>query len=120
MSLDNPILANIPQIFPSHGVILNAVIAPVFLLSYERHRFFDPLSGVRVYVDCHLSAPKVNQQMLPAPAVVPVQSDIAVLEIKGTVNSLPGTLHHLLNMGCTKVSLSKYLMCYQQLLYGAS
>lgn len=117
-SLDNPILGDIPQTFLSHGIVLRPAISPVFLLSYERHRFFDPLSKARVCVDCHLSVPKVNQQILAA--VVPVQSNIAVLEVKGEVSSLPTTLRHLINMGCTKTSFSKYVACYQQLIHSVS
>jgi hypothetical protein len=113
MSLENSIWRDLPRILPSHGIVLNEAIFPVFLLNYTRHRFVEPLSKVRVCVDCYLSVSKVNRNILPT--IAPVQNHSAVIEVKGAVTGLPDTLHHLLNMGCVKTSFSKYLMCYQQL-----
>jgi len=114
LSLEDPIMrVEIPEFLLRQGIGYGSLL-PMFGVRYERHRFLENYHHLRISVDSELSVPKVNYQLFPIRP--PVPSQVAVLEVKGGVTSLPHSLCQLLNLGCVKTSFSKYEMCYQQLL----
>jgi hypothetical protein len=114
LPLEHSILTEeIPRLLSTHGIHVKKALLPALELSYERHRFFDPLNNVDVCLDDRIAIAKVNRRLFSERELVRFHT--AILEIKGTVRCVPGTLQPLLTMGCRKVSVSKYLMCYQRL-----
>lgn len=111
--LEHQQLLDIPQLLQSQGVFFEYHVFPAFIVQYERYRFIENISGARVCVDCHISAPKVNSYMLPEANPLPIQT--AVLEIKGRLECLPTVLSQLMTFGCKKSSFSKYFACYQNI-----
>ncbi len=112
--LEDPRLLEIPRLLRSHGALPGqAPIFPAFIVQYERCRFIEPQSGVRVCIDWNIHAPRVNPIMLCAAPSSYVQ--MAVLEVKGNVEGLPGMLSKLYAFGVKKSSFSKYLACYHTL-----
>lgn len=112
--LEDPRLLEIPRLLRSHGALPeHAPIFPAFIVQYERCRFIEPQSGVRVCIDWNIHAPKVNPTMLcAAPSSY---APMSVLEVKGRCEGLPGTLAQLFAFGMKKSSFSKYLACYHAL-----
>lgn len=92
------------------GVRLPA-LSPLFVIRYERHRFLEPASGLRINLDRRIHVPDVNRRMM-GPRLRPALTQ-AVLEVKGAVgDELPRALHGALRLGCRLSSFSKYAACY--------
>ena len=98
----------------SLGEWTGEVLLPLFQVTYKRWRFIEPLTGVRLCVDCDISVPKVNESIFPHPLMSPLEK--GVFEVKGGVNELPRGLHPLLALGCQRESFSKYLTCFDRLM----
>jgi len=114
LPLEHSIISDeIPQILFGDDIALGS-LRPMFLLQYERHRFFEWRERLRVCVDCHISLQKVNRRIFPI--VPPKTGAITVLEIKGSATRLPDSLRQLLRFGGVKTSFSKYDAHYQQLI----
>ena len=106
----HPDVANAPRLLRDHGVRLPPLV-PLFVVRYERHRFFDPASRLRVNLDRHVHVPAVN----PAALGPRFRAELhyAVLELKGRdPDELPRALHAALRLGCRRSSFSKYAACY--------
>jgi len=115
--LDNPKLLVIPLLLRSKGIVLDENVFPVYQISYKRMRFIEPYTGVRVCFDYDISAPRVNNYMLPK--YNPFRLQTAVFEIKGGICELPYNLHPLTGIGCKKASFSKYSACFQKIMQGS-
>ena len=84
---------------------------PLFVVRYERHRFFDPASRLRINLDQHVHVPAANPAAL-GPRLRG-ELDHAVLELKGRDrDELPRALFAALRLGCRRSSFSKYAACY--------
>jgi hypothetical protein len=114
LSLDDPQLRTIPQRLRQAGYPADPAIVPWLLIRYERFRFIDPASGVRVSLDRDISAPAWNRLVMrpAAPAHLP----IAVAEIKGRTDGLPPALYGLIARGGRKAAFSKVTSCYLQMM----
>jgi len=93
------------------GVWLPTNLRPFLEICFQRLRFLEPMTRTRVSIDTNICTRRVNPAMLPL--VNPFPLAHAVLEIKGSVRELPGTLSPLRAYGCHKESFSKYGRCYQ-------
>ncbi len=114
LPLDDPRLRLIPQRLRTAGYPVDPAVVPWMLVRYERFRFIEPASGVRVSFDQHISAPAWNRQaMRPA---APARLPVAVAEIKGKTDSLPPALYGLIARGGRKAAFSKLTGCYLQML----
>lgn len=114
LSLGDPELATLPALLATRGVGLCASARPVFVISYRRMRFIDPMTGVRIALDQDIHASR-HALSCPGPAGSPMLS-CAVIETKGNLASLPPYLAPLITMGLRPESFSKYLHCYQSLM----
>lgn len=112
--LQNPRLMKIMDILQKNQILITGPVYPVFIISYKRKRFIDPVTYSRVCIDYDIHIPKVNTQMLPPVSTEYLQS--AVFELKGRIIQLPEILHQLTALGCYKHSFSKYSACYQKIM----
>jgi len=103
----------IASILRAEGELFGENLFPLFQIDYKRWRFVEPLSGMRLCVDCDISVPKVNESIFPNP--LPLFLENGVLEIKGSLNELPEVLNPLTFLGCRKESFSKYRSCFEKL-----
>jgi hypothetical protein len=112
-ALDDPIFQSLPARLAAAGVALQADWQPMVALRYRRRRFVDPPTGSRLSLDSDIQATRVNPRFLfvRSLGVLP----IAVLEVKGYADELPGHLRGLLPLGLRKQSLSKYATLVLQL-----
>lgn len=82
---------------------------PVALISYERIRFIDRMTDLRVSLDWHISSTLINPRHRHQESQVTLSG--AVLEIKGPSMTLPRTLHSLVRVGTDWTRFSKYAGC---------
>ncbi len=120
VDLKNPELLNVYFLLKphAHGVLLQDMLFPAFIIQYERYRFVEPIHRVRVSVDHQISVPKINRAMVSTDYLLGPASttlDTAVLEMKGKVEHLSGFLRYITAIGGKKSSFSKYLTCYQHI-----
>ena len=111
-----PALAHVSALLQAHGVRVQPLV-PVFVIRYERYRFLDPSSGLRVNLDRrievtrshpHVTGPRFGAKLTHA-----------VLELKGAnAEELPRPLWPALRLGCRLGSFSKYATCYMAALGG--
>jgi hypothetical protein len=85
-------------------------------LRYRRRRFVEPLTGARISLDSDITAVRVNHRFLYTRHAGPLP--LAVVEVKGQAEELPGPLRALLQFGLRKQSLSKYATLVLQLRRG--
>lgn len=108
--------ADMPQLLPTIGHNFEGALVPVLMVQYERQRFVDPYTGMRIAVDTDICCPAVNRRFVPGlpPAYVPA----CVLELKGSERELPPWFmqlrHHV-----RKDAFSKYAACFEHLLQPA-
>jgi VTC domain len=110
VSLDDPRLASLPLRLRGAGVLLPRLV-PVLTVRYERHRFVEPSSGVRVSLDTAIGPAAVSRRVSRRPPAGLLS--VSVVEVKGHVAALPPTLHALERLGVRRGSFSKYWACYQ-------
>lgn len=104
-------LTGIPNALRQHGVMMRQPLLPVITIRYQRHRFIEPFSGVRVSIDTAISASQVNPQLGTSRALRPLTA--AVVEVKGKSSRLPVNLRLLAALGCRQTSFSKYCACFE-------
>lgn len=110
---DSRLLA-LPRLVREEGYPLEASVVPLFTIQYERHRFIDRQSGLRVSLDTDIRVPAVNPLVVrPGRAV---RLPIAVTEIKGDFTDVPASLLGLMALGARKTSFSKLSACYQAMM----
>lgn len=114
VALEAPPLRDFPRFLQTQGVPVRHDLFPAFVVSYQRRRYIDPVSGARLCMDSEIRAPRVNHALLPGAA--PVRLEIAAVEVKGACAELPEHLHTLTDLGCRKTSFSKYAVCYQKMM----
>ena len=88
-----------------------SMLYPTLLISYQRLRFIDPLTGSRVSLDWNI------QSTLVSPALKrgeqSLQMEGGVIEIKGQSSDLPSTLRSMRLLETDWSRYSKYATCMQ-------
>jgi len=86
-------------------------LQPVIVISYERVRFSEILTGARVSLDCKIRSSFV------APGLGHGEADLmlegAVLEIKSLTTEMPGSLRSISVLGTDWTRFSKYANCIE-------
>jgi len=82
---------------------------PILLIKYKRHRFVEPLSGMRLCLDSEIRVSDVNSRILKKSR--PVTTNKAVLEIKGSHYTWPKSLRNLQSFPLRAGAFSKYAFC---------
>ena len=116
-SLDVPSLRTVLQHLRSAGIPAIDHYRPVLLVRYQRHRFIEPLTGLRASLDTNICAPAASWAAQLVPSAVPLPH--CVFEFKGPRDHLPETLRPLTTFGFRKSSFSKYGACYDYSLSSA-
>jgi len=104
-------LATIPQVLRDSDVTFRQPLLPMMVVRYQRLRYVEPFSGVRVSLDTAIAPGKVNP-LFAAPRVAR-RIHVAVLEVKGPSRRLPPSLRWLNSFGCRQASFSKYNACFE-------
>jgi hypothetical protein len=104
--LDDAAFRLAPELLAANGILLGPDWQPMLALRYRRRRFVDVPTGTRVSLDSEIMATSVNPRYLFARKLGPLR--VAVVEVKGSAEVLPGALRPLLALGLRKESLSKY------------
>ena len=93
----------------AEGVELpSAQLEPLLHVSYRRHRFFDPTTGLRLALDDQIRLPRVHVRLSAAAAEVRTLAPWAVFEVKGEQQELPPALRCVYSMGARRSSFSKF------------
>ncbi len=109
-SLDGTSLQVVPHALRRAGMGISNDYRPVLLVRYERRRFIEPTSGMRVALDTDICVPAVSRAARLVPRSLPLPT--SVFELKGTRDHLPERLRSLPSFGFRKSSFSKYRACY--------
>lgn len=96
------------------GVKLPSSVFPVFQISYQRHRYIDPIAGSRVCIDRDICVARTNRSILPLPC--PKTLSYGVFEFKGPGLQLPPLFQQLTAFDCHKASFSKYYVGYLEIM----
>ena len=104
-------LISIPSELQKEGLCLRQPLLPFMVVRYQRRRYIDPYTGIRVSLDTEISGgsinPVFNQAWSPRPL------GVAIVEVKGRAWCLPHTLRHLPVLGGQRASFSKYAACFE-------
>jgi hypothetical protein len=90
-----------------------ADLAPALRLSYDRDRFVDPATGVRLSLDTAIVARERARWCGPGIGIAGAESPVAIVECKGGSRELPPAVAALASLGARRGSFSKYLVCLQ-------
>jgi hypothetical protein len=104
--LEDPAFQLAADLLAAKGILLGPDWQPMLALRYRRRRFVDVSSGTRVSLDSDIASVAVNRRHLFARSLGPLR--IAVVEVKGRTDVLPGVLRPLIPVGLRKESMSKY------------
>jgi len=110
-------LQRLPLLLRDQGVLGQDAWQPMMLLRYRRDRFIEPLTQSRVSLDAEIAAVRVNPRFLSATNRSPLAT--AVLEVKGSADTLPVVLRPLLALGSRKSAFSKLLVAYAHVTHNA-
>lgn len=88
-----------------------SMLHPVILVSYQRLRFVDPLSGSRISLDWNIRSTLVSPLYDRREGCL--RMDGAVIEIKGQSRDIPLTLHSIRCLRTDWSRYSKYASCLQ-------
>jgi hypothetical protein len=116
LDLSSRALTRLPELLPTLGQSFDGALVPMLVVQYERRRFVDPITGVRVAVDTDICCPAVNRQFVPA--MTPAHVGACVLEIKGGERELPAWFRPL-RQHVRRDAFSKYASCFEHLLQPA-
>jgi hypothetical protein len=111
--LSDPVFSALPDRLAAKGFLLGPDWHPMLALRYRRRRFVDVSTGARVSLDSEITAVGVNHRYLFARDLGPLP--VAVVEVKGRAETLPGHLRPLITLGLRKQSMSKYAALLLQL-----
>jgi len=87
----------------------NMDLMPRILVRYLRHRFIDPVSGLRIAYDSEISG---TSMAMSAAERFTVRLSQSVLEVKGREEDLPVNLRSINMPYLRKAAFSKYFECY--------
>jgi hypothetical protein len=87
-------------------------LKPIILITYQRYRFYEILTGERVSFDCNICASVVNPELGRRPTTAgEITITGGVVEVKGPVLSLPPTLRRMKFLDVDWSRFSKYGTC---------
>jgi hypothetical protein len=93
------------------GYLEDKYLLPIILISYERFRFTEILTGTRVSFDWRISSLLANPSLGHSQASLMLEGGI--IEIKGTSMKIPKSLHPLSILGIDWTRFSKYAGCLE-------
>jgi hypothetical protein len=99
------------------GLEAPARLRPTLALGYQRSRWIEPVTGVRVALDRAIQPTWARACHWPPPHALALSS--AVVEFKGADPEVPWSLRALTGFGGRRTSFSKYYRCYARLHAGA-
>jgi hypothetical protein len=111
-------LQPLPLLLREQGISMQPLWRPVLAIRYRRERFVEPVSRARVSLDSEITVPADNRRLMSQVDYSPL--GLAVLEVKGSIEQLPGPLMPLLRLGARKRSFSKYLAAYKHVMRSIS
>ncbi len=107
--LDHPTWAHCPGLLLKSSVpIPNGLLQPTLHISYRRHRFVDPVTGLRLSIDDDIRLPRVHPRLGRVAPFVRQAAPWVVLECKGALRRLPRHLRFVTELGAQRRSFSKY------------
>ena len=86
--------------------LLGYDIAPKFVVRYNRHRYFEPLSRTRISLDTSIQAFSIDRGF--AQIFSKIRLNQSVLEVKGNCEDLPIALRNIHAVNLKKAAFSKY------------
>lgn len=104
-------LVRIPECLRRAGVRTRQPLQPLITVSYVRHRFIEPATGLRIALDRGIRSVAVNPRLATARTHHCLR--VAVLEIKGKSRHLPASLRSATRLGCRRQSFSKLISCFE-------
>ncbi|MBL7215988.1 MAG: VTC domain-containing protein [Phycisphaerae bacterium] len=111
--LEHPDLLEVRSYLCDCGVVTAEPVWPVFVISYRRRRYIEPVTQSRLCLDYDICVPQVNPIFMRSARRICLRH--AVFEMKGNLRELPVSLHPLISLGCRKEAFSKYSVCYQHI-----
>lgn len=114
--LDSPLFAQLgaEHFAEAAGPYTTAILE----VRYERARYVEISSGLRVSVDWNIRCARANSRLFPRPSPPPLRC--VVVELKGEAQELPAVLQPLLSQGFRRGALSKYGALVEKLLDGGA
>ena len=110
---DHPYLRSLLDPLRAEGHRIPGDVRPFLRISFRRRRFVDPFGGSRISLDNAIRGAAVGNGRLPWAHASPLPE--AVVEVKGSDDTLPPWLLPLRRLGCRRESFSKYERCYRML-----
>lgn len=101
------------QIAKHSPELISVKLQPVFTVSYQRHRFYDPFSMSRIAFDSEVCSTVFRNSN--DFVVTHAKLDELILEVKGQYETLPYVLRPLAHKGLKKAAFSKYYQCFNKL-----
>ena len=109
LPLQHPAWLRLPALLRGAGAALPAGLwTPSLHITYRRHRFVDPASGVRLALDHEIRVARAHPRLMRFAAVGCESAPAAVFEVKGKSRALPAQLSFVTAMGARRQSFSKY------------
>jgi hypothetical protein len=109
LPLHHPRWIEVPRNLLADGAELpGGLLQPTLHITYTRHRFVEPLSGLRLALDAQLRAARVHPRFARSGAIAGRPAPVAVFEAKGDTRRLPETLRFVRSFGARRRAFSKY------------
>ncbi|GAB4147203.1 MAG: hypothetical protein Fur0037_15350 [Planctomycetota bacterium] len=107
--LHHPKWLSIPSLLrEKDGLPRSGLLEPVLHVTYRRHRFTEPSSGLRLSLDHEIRAARVHPRRAAAAPLSSRPSPLSVFEIKGKRRDLPSCLRFVRELGARRRAFSKY------------
>lgn len=90
------------------GELPHGLLRPTLHISYRRHRFVEPLTGLRLALDDDIRVARMHPRIAHAAAVTRQAANQIVFEAKGDIRELPPNLQFVTAIGARRSSFSKY------------
>lgn len=97
-----------PRLATAGHPIPRGQLQPTLHISYRRHRFVEPLTGMRLALDSNIRVVRANRRFSALAAIAAVPAPFMVFEAKGDQRRLPPTLAFVRAFGARRQSFSKY------------
>ncbi len=109
LPLEDPAWRRYPPLLAREGApVPGGELQPSLHVTYRRHRFVEPTTGLRLSLDDTIRLPRVHQRLASVAAVVRRPAAWIVFETKGDQRQLPPTLLFIHDFGARRRAFSKY------------
>ncbi|MCA8953968.1 MAG: polyphosphate polymerase domain-containing protein [Planctomycetes bacterium] len=99
----------IPQRLRLAGHALpSGLMQPTLHISYRRHRFVEPATGLRLALDTDIRIVRANLRFNALAGLASAPAPLLVFEAKGGLRRLPAALAFIRRLGARRQSFSKY------------